>query len=186
MSDLGVIVTGVIVGSASGIGGALLGAWMNGRSQLSALKLTITAENERARNAEKRRIYARCMAACETATSALIVDRIAAERGTPEQKDAAFAALQEAYDAKAIAFAELDLIAPDSVVHAGDHLSEACDQFMLESSAQVDNRPLPEGPADERPTLGELSRYLYDAMREDLGEPPFTPAADPEPEPAPT
>jgi hypothetical protein len=68
MSDLGVIVTGVVVGSASGIIGAICGAWMTGRSQIAGLKLGIAAENERAKIAEKRRVYARCIAALHDAS----------------------------------------------------------------------------------------------------------------------
>jgi hypothetical protein len=52
------VVAGVVIGSASGIGGAVLGAWMTGRSQMVGLKLDITAEHERGRRAGLRRIYA--------------------------------------------------------------------------------------------------------------------------------
>jgi hypothetical protein len=37
MSDLSVIVAGVIVGSASGIGGTILGSWMTGHQHLDEL-----------------------------------------------------------------------------------------------------------------------------------------------------
>lgn len=57
MSDLGGIVAGLVIGSASGIGGAVLGAWMNGRQQMSALKLTIATEDERARTTDRRHGY---------------------------------------------------------------------------------------------------------------------------------
>jgi len=52
------IVSGTLIGAASGIGGAVIGAWMNGKSQLTALKLGINAENYRIRLADKRNLYA--------------------------------------------------------------------------------------------------------------------------------
>jgi hypothetical protein len=68
MSVLGTIVTSALVGSISGIGGAILGAWMNGRSQMAGLHVSILADNQRARTAEKRRIYGRCLAALNDAS----------------------------------------------------------------------------------------------------------------------
>jgi hypothetical protein len=62
MSDLGVVVTGVVIGSASGIGGALLGAWMNGRSQMAGLRVQLAAEDANAHRADKRQIYGRVLA----------------------------------------------------------------------------------------------------------------------------
>jgi hypothetical protein len=67
MSDVGVIVTGVVIGSASGILGAICGAWLTARSQMASLKLSISAEDKRARIAEKRKIYAQCVAALNSA-----------------------------------------------------------------------------------------------------------------------
>jgi hypothetical protein len=53
----------VLITGAVGIGGTALGAWLNGRAQTKTLRVSLNAENERARLAEKRAIYARCNAA---------------------------------------------------------------------------------------------------------------------------
>jgi hypothetical protein len=58
MTSLAPLVSGILIGAASGIGGAVAGAWINGKSQLSALKLNISAEDKRAKITEKRRLYA--------------------------------------------------------------------------------------------------------------------------------
>jgi hypothetical protein len=57
MSTTAAVITGILVGSASGIGGATIGAWMTGKSQLTALKAQINAEDVRARISEKRELY---------------------------------------------------------------------------------------------------------------------------------
>jgi hypothetical protein len=56
MPDTGVIVTGLI--GVAGITGSLLSARLTARSNMAGLKLSITAEEERAQLAEKRRIHA--------------------------------------------------------------------------------------------------------------------------------
>jgi hypothetical protein len=75
MSNVELIVTGVLVGSASGVCGAVLGAWINGRSELAGLRLNIEAQNERARFADKRGIYAQCLAALHGRQSPVVVRR---------------------------------------------------------------------------------------------------------------
>ncbi len=56
--SLAPLVSGILIGAASGIGGAVAGAWINGRSQLSGLRLNIRAEDKRISLVEKRRLYA--------------------------------------------------------------------------------------------------------------------------------
>ncbi len=51
------VITGILVGSASGIGGTIIGSWMTGKSQLATLKAQISAEDARARISEKRELY---------------------------------------------------------------------------------------------------------------------------------
>lgn len=55
--------TGILVGSVSGIAGAIIGSWMTGKSQLAILKAQMAAEDARASMAEKRRLYARFLTA---------------------------------------------------------------------------------------------------------------------------
>ena len=52
------VVSGFLIGAASGIGGAVLGAWMNGRSQLKALRISVDAEDNRSKLADRRHLYA--------------------------------------------------------------------------------------------------------------------------------
>ncbi len=63
MTDLAGIVTGAVIASVTGVGGAILGAWMSGRQQMAGLKLNIRADDDRMREAERRRIYAAYIAA---------------------------------------------------------------------------------------------------------------------------
>ena len=53
----------VLITGAVGVGGTALGAWLNGRTQTKTLRLSLDAENARARLAEKRRVYAALLAA---------------------------------------------------------------------------------------------------------------------------
>lgn len=164
MSDLGVIVTGVVIGSASGIGGTILGSWMTGRSQLAALRINIAAENDRAEDAEKRRIYARCLAAAESMILPLYLERAARYDKRPDW-EAFDIALREAVNARLVAFAELELIAGSAVLDAADALGGAFDQYKV--------RPLNTPPSEEEEVLGEFglfTRTLKEAMRADLDE----------------
>ena len=52
------VASGILVGAVSGIGGAVAGAWMNRKSQIVTLRLNISAEENRIRLTEKRRLYA--------------------------------------------------------------------------------------------------------------------------------
>lgn len=55
------LITG-IVGAVIGVAGTSLGAWLTGRTQTANLQLSIDAERERTRIADKRQTYARCLA----------------------------------------------------------------------------------------------------------------------------
>jgi hypothetical protein len=112
MSNVGIIVTGALVGSVSGVAGAILGAWVSGKSALAGLKLTIEAEKESARFADKRTVYAQCLAALDSCKQSL--QRHRELRGTAES-----AAAAEKYDRAwqdcAAKVNELGLVAPDEV-----------------------------------------------------------------------
>jgi len=62
--DWAIIVPTAITGAVglAGIGGTLLSARMTGRSDAENLRTSISAEDERAKLAEKRRVYASCLA----------------------------------------------------------------------------------------------------------------------------
>jgi hypothetical protein len=57
MSAWATIVTGALIGSVTGIGGAVIGSWMTGKSQIAALRINLSAEDARAKLDEKRRMY---------------------------------------------------------------------------------------------------------------------------------
>ena len=54
------LITG-IVGAVIGVAGTSLGAWLTGKTQTANLRVSIDAERERARVADKRQTYARCL-----------------------------------------------------------------------------------------------------------------------------
>ena len=112
MSDVGIIVTGALVGSVSGVAGAILGAWVSGRSALAGLKLTIEAGNESARFADKRAVYAQCLAALDNCKRSL--QRHRELRGTAESAAAA-GKYDRAWQDCAAKVNELGLVAPDGV-----------------------------------------------------------------------
>jgi hypothetical protein len=107
------IVTGVLVGSASGVCGAVLGAWINGRSELAGLRLNIEAQNDRARFADKRGIYAQCLAALDNCNHSL------GRLRRLQQGAAGSAVAADQYDRAwqdcAAKVNELGLVAPDKV-----------------------------------------------------------------------
>jgi hypothetical protein len=107
-----VIVAGALVGSVSGVAGAILGAWVSGKSALAGLKLTIEAEKESARLADKRAVYAQCLASLDNCKHSL--QQLRQQRGTAES-----AAAAEKYDRAwqdcAAKLNELGLVAPDGV-----------------------------------------------------------------------
>jgi hypothetical protein len=157
MSDLGVIVTGIAVGSASGILGAICGAWLTARSQMAGLKLTISADDERTRLAEKRRIYARCLAALNNAwlgRSYLDVpDADVILAYAKEYKVMMGECLNSVFEAA--------LIAPDEIP---DIAQDAANGIMNNGK---NDRPFPNA-------IDALIR----AMRIDLGEPPLPKKAE--------
>jgi hypothetical protein len=163
MSNVGVIVTGVLVGSVSGVAGAVLGAWVNGRSGLAGLKLNIEAENERARFADKRMIYAQCLAALDNCKHSL--GRLRQLRGA-----AGFAVAVDEYNRAwqdcAAKVNELGLVAPDKVrfvaVTASGRLYRLAE---LVESSQEQFRSI-------EVKYFKAEDCLREALRADLGMPP--------------
>lgn len=143
--DWGTVVPAAITGvvGLAGIGGALLSARMTGKSDAENLRTSISAEDRRARLAEKRRIYANCLATLTIAATA---------RAEAHDRQGAAAALVAAANA---AF-EVKLIAPRTVCGFTD---PAMSRLANSEFGKADNRS-----AD---AIAELAH----AMRVDLGEP---------------
>jgi hypothetical protein len=147
----GSIITGVV--GLAGIGGTLLSARITGKSNTEDLRTSISAENTRARRAEKRMIYAKFLAACNE----MIVVRARINtyeagdpkgevpRGVDEQNALFFAAAMSAN-------AELELVAHAEV---RDRARELLDVIVKGRSMYGDTRV-----------------QAIKAMRADLGEAP--------------
>jgi hypothetical protein len=85
------------------------------------LQLSIEAEDDRARRAEKRQLYAGCLAAINAAIPALVEDRAARSSNDKDQRSSAFKRAQLARTTVLNAAMELELVAPDSVLlHSRD------------------------------------------------------------------
>jgi hypothetical protein len=51
------LITGLIIGSVSGIGGAVIGSWMTGKAQLATLRMQLNADENRSRKNDRRQLY---------------------------------------------------------------------------------------------------------------------------------
>src|SRR5689334_17382560 len=118
VSDWPAIVTGIVIGVV-GLAGIVAVYWQGKRAAEAAsenLRQSTNAENERARLAEKRRIYAACQAAFTAMRIESITHRVAYQPPPrQEQRDAAELALNQARLAMLNATGELLLIAPAAV-----------------------------------------------------------------------
>jgi hypothetical protein len=163
MSDVGVIVTGALVGSVSGMAGAILGAWVSGRSALAGLKLTIEAEKESTRFADKRTVYAQCLAALDNCKHSL--QRLRQLRGAAESTAAA-EKYAMAWQDCAAKVNELGLVAPDKVRFIALTASSRLYQLAeLVESSQDKFR-------DMEVKYFKAEDCLREALRADLGMPP--------------
>ncbi len=142
------LITGAV--GVAGIGGTILAAWMTGKRQTANLKLSINAENQRARVAEKRRIYASCQAS---------FNRLLAAARRPQHDDAE---LDSAAAGASAAVSELVLIAPDDIGQQAETIRRYLGTYVAGTA----------GGADTDAKLPRLSKQLIAAMRADLGEKP--------------
>ncbi len=155
------LITGIVglCGVALGTCGTLLGSWLTAKSQTSNLQLSIKAENERARVAEKRRIYATYMASLESHYSATI--RLGYEKdASPELREHLLDVHDNATIQMRVAETELILIAPLGL----GKLANASAEDLLFYGVQAE-RDL----AAELDFPGIKDR-LIKGMRVDLGE----------------
>jgi hypothetical protein len=161
VSDVGVIVTGVLVGSASGIGGALLGAWMNGRSQMASLMLSIAAEDKRARVADKRHVYAAFLTSVNELWTAVMRYPVDEDRDAMERYDdqTLLPAARQMDDRGN----ELGLIAPEAVVAMRYELRKIYSAAVQKRVSGTDV------PSEFKPAIDDLVQRIAVMMREDLG-----------------
>src|SRR5215472_18291875 len=167
VSNWPVIITGVATGVV-GLAGIVATYWQGKRATEAAsesFRRSIYAAGERARLAEKRRIYAACQAAFTAMRIESITHRVAYQPPpSQDQRDAAELALSQARQAMLHVTSELLLIAPEGVRKIAADLT---DSYLGYITATVRGASL----AEPTEPAGQLQNQLYDAMRADLGEP---------------
>jgi hypothetical protein len=173
MSDVGVIVTGVLVGSASGIIGTICGAWLTARSQMSGLMLQITAEDQRAKIADKRRVYADFHAALDNLIIGNQSIRDSWETSSQDERAAIRSKADTALVALFSAQSAVKLTAPKSIGEKADKLAG----LMV-----GETEPLLFGEMGGWDESGddflEQRSKLYRAMRADLGTSSLSPSLE--------
>jgi hypothetical protein len=155
----------VLITGAVGVGGTALGAWLNGRTQTKTLRLSLDAENERARLADKRRIYATCLARLEAHRTAAIdlADEQKHSSDKPadnEESQETKLRLEKTDEALTQAVTELFLIAPQHVFDPAVKVLEAVKEITNDPSKSE----------DQGEDYIHKQAYLTSAMRADLGE----------------
>lgn len=138
----------VLITGAVGVGGTALGAWLNGRMQTNNLRLSLDAENKRARVAEKRAIYAHY----NSASSRLwLVGTSSEDRKTEPGRSNHAHAVQDYFDSAG----EVALIAPNNIRSL---MTEITQDFVHLRAIRS-------------PEFRTKREALSRAMRADLGEP---------------
>lgn len=167
VSDWPAIVAGVVTGVV-GLAGIAAVYWQGKRATAAAsenFRRSIDVQEERARLAEKRRIYAAYQAAFTAMRIESITHRVAYQPpADQEQRDAAELALNQVQRAMLDATSELLLIAPSGVRKLAADLA---DSYVSYITATVRGAPLDEPTAP----AAHMQDRLYDAMRADLAEP---------------
>jgi hypothetical protein len=140
------IVTGAV--GAAGIGGAIFVARMGNKSQAANLLVSIGAEDERLRLAEKRRVYALFLGACSEVRSQAFVSRHHANQAE------VLADRAMAISRALAAAAEVRLIASDALGDLADRLSRLANEIV----------------DDDKDEYFQVRSELLGAMRADLDE----------------
>jgi len=148
--DWAIVITGIV--GLAGIGGTLLAAKMAAKSAAENLRTSISAEDARAKVAEKRRIYASCLAAlsAHATANAFPFTTVPPEAGIRFQEE-----INRTRLTAANAVYEVQLISPSEV--AG--LANIALLALLNADA-----------ATQEPVIGKAIGALMGAMRRDLGE----------------
>jgi hypothetical protein len=107
----------LLITGAVGVGGTALGAWLNGRTQTKTLRLSLDAENERARLARKRQMYTDCVTTFAEMITATSLHRSKYSLAEKNKKlwEPVEAQYQKAFDAMVRAEVILSLGAPRPV-----------------------------------------------------------------------
>jgi hypothetical protein len=169
------VITGIV--GVAGISGAL---WQAKRAREAAsqdlnvslkaaskdLLTGINAENNRAREATKRRIYAESLAAFNEVTIAATAYRVARLNDSEDERREAVARQTKSQEGMYQAIGELMLIAPKKVGGPAITLQGVLVEFMVASHV---GQPF-QGPNAQ--AVASVRDSLLRVMRDDLGEPP--------------
>ena len=130
------------------------------------IRLNIIADDERARIAEKRRIYAACQASFIAMIGPVIRHRREFSAATtPEQREAARSRLDTPRAAMFNAVSELRLIAPPDI----GELANAVERNFMTFISDTNDGALLASSGVLMPEVAVMQNRLYDLMRQDLG-----------------
>ena len=136
------LITG-IAGGVIGVGGTSLGAWLTGRTQTANLKLSINAERERARIADKRQTYARCLASLTEVVFAAAKLGDYGDGVGPEERRSLVLALHESLAPMVVATNDMRLVAPESLGELADDVARKVALGVGDMERGVDSDPIP-------------------------------------------
>jgi hypothetical protein len=128
------------------------------------LKLGIDADSKHSRDAEKRRVYAQCLASYDDLLDASMTLKSSLSMSDPARLDAAKARLDQATVAMNRAKSEVRLITSMKIYLLADDLAARIIGYVTEAQ---------EGESHDVPSreIAAIRRDLILAMRADLGEP---------------
>lgn len=156
---ISVAITGAV--GIAGVAGTITAAKLGARTATQNVRLSVSAEDRRARLADKRQIYARALTAVDIA-----VRRAAYEHGRREKLGTVDAtAARESYEAllrAGEALSELQLLASSPVIDASVEAMASLTAFR-EDKASLDERKTTDAYAKTRAAL-------WAALRADLEE----------------
>ncbi len=156
----------LVITGAVGVGGTALGAWLNGRMQTKNLRLGLDAENERARLAEKRRIYAACISAANELIVAVSNYNMSREEKDRARTDADYNKVAEARNVFQNLVSEVTLIAPHDISNQAWKFRQVLMRYVI--SKAEDGIGETKKDSDN---AGFLLGKLLATMRADLGGP---------------
>lgn len=151
--------------AALAIVGGYLGVQSANRNAAKNLLTSINAENEQVRLADKRLVYARCLAAFVEMSTRAVYHRAARVKGTKKERTETDTKLFEAGNARYVALAEVRLIASANVVSFADTLNSYLDTYVKETGTGERCLSPKREPGKE---YGDLEGHLIEAMRADL------------------
>jgi hypothetical protein len=181
--DWASVVPGAITGivGIAGIGGSIVSAKLAGKSATQNLQTSIAAENERARLADKRRIYASFQASMDNVYVAIDTAQTSRAGADREQH---VSDMRAAATTMLAAMTELQLIAPKDLRNLATDVGNLTARHFRAAEEGRRTIQLTSKEGAER-KFAEERLELYRAMRADLGEPvsgnerPVTPTGNP-------